>query len=268
MSIDEFSASVGAAADSVEAALTAIHAAKDTGEGLAGQLAGLGLETKTAQTHSIAERLESEAAAAAAALKTKLEELRQEVEGLKQGGLQGGGTSPRTANVPATDSGAPPSAPAAPTFTPAGTWATPPKRSFGNPFNAEYEEWVKTANGGPAGDLEYHVIGPSGKAVWFDAQRIEDTGTGKVEYLIDAKGNYGQFVQPDGTFKWFFRERGGLEHTRQQAERQVRAAGGRHVEWWCADEEFADALNDYLDRDVYLRGKIEAIHKPYPEEQP
>ena len=266
MSIDEFSAAVGAAADSVDATLAAIHAAKSNGDDLAGQLAGLGLEAKTAQTQSIAGRLESEAAAAAAALKTKLGELRQEVEGLKQGGLQGGGTSPRTATVPAA--GSPPAAPTAPTFTPAGTWATPPKRSFGNPFNAEYEEWVKTENGGPAGDLEYQVIGPNGRPVWFDAQRIEDTGSGKVEYLIDAKGNYGQFVKPDGTFKWFFQERGGLDHTREQAERQVRAARGRPVEWWCADEAFADALNEYIEDIAVLNGKIEAIYKPYPEEQP
>lgn len=74
-------------------------------------------------------------------------------------------------------------------------------------------------------------------------------------------------MKPDGTFKWFFQERGGLEHTRQQAERQVLAAGGRPVEWWCADEAFADALNEYIEDIAVLNGKIEAIYKPYPEEQ-
>ena len=48
------------------------------------------------------------------------------------------------------------------------------------------------------------------------------------------------------------------------ADRQVKAADGRPVEWWCAEEEAADAFDERFAFDRRLRGRIEAVHKPMP----
>lgn len=88
-SIDEFSAAIAAAADSVEAVTVAIRAAKETGEELSGQVAGLGMMTKANETNAVAQRLETEAAALATQLKNLLDEIRQQAEALPGPGLQG-----------------------------------------------------------------------------------------------------------------------------------------------------------------------------------
>lgn len=82
-SIDEFSAAIGVAAESVESVSTAIGAAKADGEELHGQLAALGTEGTAAQTNAVNNRLESEALAAAAQLKSLLEEIRAQAEALR-----------------------------------------------------------------------------------------------------------------------------------------------------------------------------------------
>jgi hypothetical protein len=262
MSIDEFSQATGAASESVESTITTINAAKSVGEGLAGHLAALGLEGKAARTNDIAQRLESEAAAAAA-LKDRLDGLRQEIEGLK-GALQGGGTSPRTA----TDSARTPqdssTQPATPSVEPAGEWATPPKRSFGNPFNARYEQWVKTSNGGPDDEKEYLVRG-----VWFDARRFENTASASTEVLLDAKGQYDKFIdRRTGDWQKFFSkfEKSGIKGLVKEAERQVAAAGGQPVEWWCAERDSARLMRRQFNLEPKLRGRIKVRFMPMPEE--
>ena len=263
MSIDEFSQATGAAAESVESTINTINAAKDVGEGLAGQLTALGLEDKTARTNDIAQRLESEAAAASA-LKDRLDGLRQEIEGLK-GALQSGGTSPRTATDPAGTPQDSSVQPATPRFEPAGEWATPPKRTFGNQFNADYEQWVKTSNGGPGDEREYRVRG-----VWFDARRIETEGGRPTEVLLDAKGEYDKFIdRRSNDWREFFQKfpESGIQGLISEARRQVNAAGDQPVEWWCAQKDSARLIRTWF-RDVpELQGRVKVLYKPMPEEE-
>jgi hypothetical protein len=82
-SIDEFSAAIGAAADSVDSVSAAIGAAKSNGEELHGQLAAIGTEGTAAQTSVVNNRLESEALAVAAQLKSLLEEIQGQADALR-----------------------------------------------------------------------------------------------------------------------------------------------------------------------------------------
>lgn len=86
-SVDEFSAAIGTAAESVEAVTSAITAAKSNGDELTSEIANLGAEGKANETGAVAQRLETEAAPLAAQLKELLGEIRQQAEALR--GLEG-----------------------------------------------------------------------------------------------------------------------------------------------------------------------------------
>lgn len=121
-SIDEVAAAIGAAADSVETVAAATGSAKSTTDELVGQLAALGVEGKAAQAGALGERLQSEAIPLAQQLKTLLEEIRGQAEGLRGDGLQGApsvrGSSPPSSSAPpataASSSGGSESPPLAP----------------------------------------------------------------------------------------------------------------------------------------------------------
>jgi hypothetical protein len=152
-----------------------------------------------------------------------------------------------------------------PVRDPAGQWAPPETpRHHGHPFNAEYEAWIRRETGGPEDGTEYRVR-HDGEQAFFDANDVQDRGGTPTEVLIDGKGRYEQFIDDDtGDFKEWFAdsEKSGLPKELEQAERQVRVANGRPVEWWCAEQATADAFNAAFQDNPNLRGRIVAVYKP------
>jgi hypothetical protein len=149
---------------------------------------------------------------------------------------------------------------------PVGRWAVSPPRTFGDPFNERYEVHVRKSAGGPH-DQEY-LVERDGERVWFDATRRDVRDSKTVEVLIDAKGQYAQFIdRKTGEFALWWRKqtKSGLRGALTQAQRQVRVADGRPVEWHCAEEATADLFNDEFSVDPALDGRIEAIYKPMPD---
>lgn len=154
----------------------------------------------------------------------------------------------------------------------AGEWVEAPARSYGHDVNARYEAWVRAETRGPAGH-EYRVIDADGSPVYFDARTVEVRDGEPVEVLLDAKGRYEQFLDADGKWHGFFGDQPGtgLERMLDDARRQVDAAGGRPVQWWCLEERAAVGFNRAFAFNQDLRGRIEAVHRPLPserEEQP
>lgn len=86
-SVDEFSAAIGAAAESVETVAAGIAKAKNSGDELSGKLAAAGVEGRVEATNAVSQRLESEATVLAAQLKDLLGEIQQQAEALR--GLEG-----------------------------------------------------------------------------------------------------------------------------------------------------------------------------------
>lgn len=113
-------------------------------------------------------------------------------------------------------------------------------------FSRRYQEF----NGARPGET-YRVEGPDGPV---DIDAYED-GT-----LIESKGHYNQFFEPDGRPKGFFDpEREFLD----QAESQAAAAGGRPLEWRFAERGPAyDWVRDEIER---RRLPIKVRHVPMPE---
>ncbi|GAB4001630.1 hypothetical protein GCM10029992_37670 [Glycomyces albus] len=184
----------------------------------------------------------------------QIEQIRARLQALAD--LPAGGSASTPPATPTTATTADP--------TPAGAWRTPPRRSHGSPINKRYEQWVKTSNGGPDDDREYKVNG-----VWFDARRTDDYGPIAVEVLLDAKGDYNRFVDADGAWhRWFEQsKKSGLEGLVAEARRQVKAASGRPVEWWCMQAESAALIRRRIGRVRELRGRIKVLHKPLPDSQ-
>jgi hypothetical protein len=149
----------------------------------------------------------------------------------------------------------------------AGQWEPPPQaRTYHDPFNAEYEAWVRQQAGGPNDGTEY-VVRHDGEQAYFDGTEVQDRDGTPTEVLLDAKGHYEQFVDPEtGEFKeWFAEsERSGLPKEIEQAERQVRVANGKPVEWRCAEQATADAFNAAFRNNPALRGRIVAVYQPPP----
>jgi hypothetical protein len=147
----------------------------------------------------------------------------------------------------------------------AGQWEPPTTpRHHGHPFNAEYEAWIRRQTGGPEDGTEY-VVRHDGEQAFFDATDVRDADGTSTEVLIDGKGRYEQFIDPDtGDFRpwWRDSERSGLPGELAQAERQVRVANGRPVEWWCAEQATADAFNDAFANNPNLNGRIVAVYRP------
>jgi hypothetical protein len=149
----------------------------------------------------------------------------------------------------------------------AGQWVQPTTpRHYGDRFNKDYEDWIRRQTGGPADGREYQVQ-RGGEQALFDGNDFQDRGGTQTEVLIDGKGRYEQFIDPDtGDFRpwWRNQQDSGLGGEIAKAERQVRVANGRPVEWWCAEQASADAFNDHFARNPNLRGRIVAVHKPMP----
>lgn len=193
------------------------------------------------------------------------------------GGTAGATTPPPVPPQPPPTRPAPPppAVPPQPTVIPAGQWRSPPgkrrhdsKNKTTDPtFNADYEHWVKVSNGGPNDDREYFVRG-NGREAFFDARRIETRDGKQVEVLIDAKGRYDQFLDPKKPSKfqgWWTRLEGkGLRAMLDAAERQIVAADGRPVEWWCAERRSARAFQNAINSKPKLRDKIKIKHRPMP----
>jgi hypothetical protein len=156
-----------------------------------------------------------------------------------------------------------------------GRWAKPDSaRSHGKSFNAVYEIYVHELAAHLSGEpgrpgLEYVAVG-NDKQAWMDAVwRTERAGV-SVEILIDAKGRHAQFLDQHGDWKSFFaafKDKGkGLPGLIDRAGRQVRASGGRPVEWWCAELEVARSMNREFARFRHLDGRVKAVWKPFPED--
>jgi hypothetical protein len=149
----------------------------------------------------------------------------------------------------------------------AGQWEAPTMpRHFGHPFNAEYEAWVRRQHGGPEDGTEY-VVRHGGEEAYFDGNDVQNRNGVDTEVLLDAKGRYGRFVDPEtGEFRdwWAESEKSGLPKELDQAERQVRVADGRPVEWRCAEQATADAFNAAFRDNPRLNGRIVAVYDPPP----
>jgi hypothetical protein len=140
------------------------------------------------------------------------------------------------------DSGAPPKGPGAPrtgsTLPPAGRWTTANEAM--SPRAAQYQSQI---SGRPPGQV-YVVDG-----VRFDG--VKDGA------LLDAKGpGYASFVK-DGEFVDWFDGRFAL---REQARRQLTAAGQTPVVWHVAEEEAVAAIRSWLQRNGL--GAIRVVHTP------
>jgi len=162
--------------------------------------------------------------------------------------------------------------PPPPTSTSDRGWSPPLRpRNYGDPFNAAYEIYVqelaahlssRTSKPG----MEYHAAG-NDKEAWMDTVCLVERGGQTVEILIDAKGRHAQFLDKDGEWigYWETSKKGGLPGAMKDAKRQVEAADGRSVEWWCAERDVARRLNRDFDDRPHLRGKVRAVWKPFPE---
>jgi hypothetical protein len=151
---------------------------------------------------------------------------------------------------------------------PSDGWVDQPVREFQRPINAHYEAWVREETGGPA-RMEYAVDDGKGGFVHFDSRMVEERDGERLEVLIDAKGTYAQFLDAEGEWKGFFgrMEDTGLARMLRDADRQVRAADGRPVEWWCMQADVADAFNETFKDDPGLAGKIRAVYRPMPGQE-
>ena len=151
-----------------------------------------------------------------------------------------------------------------------GRWITPgqepgvPRRSHGNPFNRDYEDWVRTEAGGPHGqEFQLDDVNFDG----IDSHHFDGT---PGDVLLDAKGDYSRFVDPrTGEWhEWWGNNRNpakGLKGELADATRQVDAAAGTPVEWRCAQEDVAELLNLAFDEEPELHGRITAVFVAPPE---
>ena len=145
---------------------------------------------------------------------------------------------------------------------------SPPERYHGDGFNRRYEEWAREVSGGRPGS-EY-LVERGDRRVYFDTRSVEERGGELVEVLVDAKGRYAQFIDPDtGDWYDFFGDsrRSGLGKLLERARDQVDVADGRPVEWWCAEPEPADLFNEAFEDDDDLRNRIRAAYRPMPDER-
>ena len=113
--------------------------------------------------------------------------------------------------------------------------------------------------------------------VRFTSRTIETRDGEPVEVLIMAKAGYEERLDAHGKWKKGFaraenvgmlmgEEGFGLIAEMDAARRQVRVADGRPVQWWCLEEAAAEAFNEEFRRRDELRGRIEAVYRPMPEE--
>jgi hypothetical protein len=130
-----------------------------------------------------------------------------------------------------------------------------------SPSALRYEQWVRRRCGGPS-DVEFAVRHPDGKEIWFDAAGRR----GGAPVLVEAKARYSGFVDPDDDWLPWFRwsSRAGLGALVAQARRQVEAARGVAVEWWCAERIVAELLADEFRASPLLSGRVAASFVPMP----
>lgn len=254
-SIEELAAAVGGNAEQAREVASSLSASKDQADQFSGELAAMGLEGKATEAQAVADDLES-LTGQQLALAEQIDQARARTEALR--GLLTGGSG--TVSPP----GGPTTSGTASGRPEVGEWANPPRRSHGNPFNARYEQWVKVSNGGPDDEREYRVRG-----VWFDARRFERTPGASTEILLDAKGQYDKFIDKDGDWKEFFQkfEKSGIEGLVAEARRQVDAAGGQPVEWWCAEKDSARLIRRRFRQEPDLSGRVTVRHMPMPDEE-
>ncbi|SDZ40998.1 Restriction endonuclease fold toxin 5 [Amycolatopsis xylanica] len=146
---------------------------------------------------------------------------------------------------------------------PAGRWTVPPRRTFHNTFNEEYEQEVRNKMYAPPGQ-EYFVE-KDGESAYFDSRYLDMRSGRTFEVLVDAKGRYSQFFDTKtGDWKPFFKkfEKKGVDAILKEARRQVRVADGRPVEWWSAQRNIAALLRHTFGMDPELRGKISVRFEP------
>lgn len=105
-------------------------------------------------------------------------------------------------------------------------------------------------------DYQTQITGVSGQAYIVNGVKFD--GVASDGTLLDAKGpGYGRFVLPNGEFApWF----NGAQDLIDQAERQIRVAGGSPIQWSVAEPSAARAMQTLLS-DAGIRG-IKIINVP------
>jgi hypothetical protein len=100
----------------------------------------------------------------------------------------------------------------------------------------------------------YYLVNPStGKAVEFDDCQQ------KTGIVIDYKDRYWRMLSDLGLQRFI------IKNLWNQAESQVQAAGSRPIRWYFSEKQAADYIRD-LFRDDPVRGSIDIVHVPMPEE--
>jgi hypothetical protein len=141
-----------------------------------------------------------------------------------------------------------------------------PELADATPFSAEYEALIRRQTGRPEDGTEY-LVRHNDEQAFFDATDVPDRGGVSTEVLVDGKGLYEQFIDPNtGDFERWWRA------TRSRPASAARSCGPngrsgsptRPVGWWCAERATADAFNDAFANNPNLRGRIVAVHKPMP----
>ena len=133
-------------------------------------------------------------------------------------------------------------------------------------------EWKKARSPakGRSGKYQQQITGHPPEEVYvvdgveFDGYLAGDDVLLHVEdgggVLLDAKGKgYQKFFKDDLSPQDWFKNKGGKK-LRDQAERQIEAAGGIRIRWHVAEEKAAAAIKALLGRD--LGPHIEVVHTP------
>ena len=91
----------------------------------------------------------------------------------------------------------------------------------------------------------------TGNNVYYDDCR-RTTGT-----MVEAKSGYLEMMEKKNPIPWL----GAVEYMRDQARRQVQAAGGRDIEWYFSEKKVADFMRTQLAND---NRPIRVIYAPAP----
>jgi hypothetical protein len=114
-------------------------------------------------------------------------------------------------------------------------------------------EWVPENQSGwseRARKFQAQITGRSGQAYRFNDVEFDGfDGTN----LLDAKGpGYSNFLNKNGEWQYWFDPKKFVD----RAERQFKAAGGRHIVWHFAEKDVADKVRGLVN------GKVEVVHTP------
>jgi RHS repeat-associated protein len=133
-----------------------------------------------------------------------------------------------------------------------------------DPFQSELagavNGWVRTNWYFPSEAAENYQAQITGRPGWgYYKGGVEFDGV-KGKTLVDAKYNYGQFVDPRTKqfVPWWTN---GIEDETQQMLDQIEAADGQPITWYCSDQRAVDGFRGLAD-DIGVGGKINFEWEP------